>query len=245
MILEKKNILITGAGKGIGLATVEKAVKEGAFVYAITRSKNDIKNLKKIGNLKVYFGNTSNLKLINKIFKDSINDKKTITGLVNNAGIRQRINFEKISRKQIKEVFENNFFSTFYIMQIFVKHLMKKKLKGSIVNLGSIVGPQGFKDLTGYAATKSAITGLTKSFAAEMASKNIRANTINPGFTKSSFYKKFKKKKTLYKWTLSRIPQRRWGEPNEIANLICFLISDNSSYITGEDINIDGGWSNS
>ena len=120
MILEKKNILITGAGKGIGLATVEKAVKEGAFVYAITRSKNDIKNLKKIGNLKVYFGNTSNLKLINKIFKDSINDKKTITGLVNNAGIRQRINFEKISRKQIKEVFENNFFSTFYIMQIFV-----------------------------------------------------------------------------------------------------------------------------
>lgn len=245
MILKKKNILITGAGKGIGLATVEKAVKEGAFVYAITRSKNDIKNLKKIGNLKVYFGNTSNLKLINKIFKDSINDKKTITGLVNNAGIRQRINFEKISRKQIKEVFENNFFSTFYIMQIFVKHLMKKKLKGSIVNLGSIVGPQGFKDLTGYAATKSAIAGLTKSFAAEMASKNIRANIINPGFTKSSFYKKFKKKKTLYKWTLSRIPQRRWGEPNEIANLICFLISDNSSYITGEDINIDGGWSNS
>ena len=194
MILEKKNILITGAGKGIGLATVEQAVKEGAFVYAITRSKNDIKNLKKIGNLKVYFGNTSNLKLINKIFKDSINDKKTITGLVNNAGIRQRINFEKISKKQIKEVFENNFFSTFYIMQIFVKHLMKKKLKGSIVNLGSIVGPQGFKDLTGYAATKSAITGLTKSFAVEMASKNIRANTINPGFTKSSFYKKFKKK---------------------------------------------------
>lgn len=245
MILEKKNILITGAGKGIGLATVEQAVKEGAFVYAITRSKNDIKNLKKIGNLKVYFGNTSNLKLINKIFKDSINDKKTITGLVNNAGIRQRINFEKISKKQIKEVFENNFFSTFYIMQIFVKHLMKKKLKGSIVNLGSIVGPQGFKDLTGYAATKSAITGLTKSFAVEMASKNIRANTINPGFTKSSFYKKFKKKKSLYKWTLSRIPQKRWGEPNEIANLICFLISDNSSYITGEDINIDGGWSNS
>ena len=78
-----------------------------------------------------------------------------------------------------------------------------------------------------------------------MANKNIRANTVNPGFTKSSFYKKFKQKKSLYKWTLSRIPQSRWGEPNEIANLICFLISENSSYITGESINIDGGWSNS
>ena len=84
-----------------------------------------------------------------------------------------------------------------------------------------------------------------KSFAAEMANKNIRANTVNPGFTKSSFYKKFMQKKSLYKWTLSRIPQSRWGEPNEIANLICFLISENSSYITGESINIDGGWSNS
>ena len=245
MILKNKNILITGAGKGIGLATVEQAVKEGAFVYAITRSKQDIKNLNKNRNLKAYYGDVSNLKLINKIFSDSIRKKRIITGLINNAGIRQRISFDKITKKQINEVFENNFFSTFYIMQIFTKYLLKKKLKGSIVNLGSIVGPQGFKDLTGYASTKSAIAGLTKSFAAEMANKNIRANTVNPGFTKSSFYKKFKQKKSLYKWTLSRIPQSRWGEPNEIANLICFLISENSSYITGESINIDGGWSNS
>ena len=245
MILKNKNILITGAGKGIGLATVEQAVKEGAFVYAITRSKQDIKNLNKIRNLKAYYGDVSNLKLINKIFSDSIRKKRIITGLINNAGIRQRISFDKITKKQINEVFENNFFSTFYIMQIFTKYLLKKKLKGYIVNLGSIVGPQGFKDLTGYASTKSAIAGLTKSFAAEMANKNIRANTVNPGFTKSSFYKKFKQKKSLYKWTLSRIPQSRWGEPNEIANLICFLISENSSYITGESINIDGGWSNS
>ena len=245
MILKNKNILITGAGKGIGLATVEQAVKEGAFVYAITRSKQDIKNLNKIRNLKAYYGDVSNLKVINKIFSDSIRKKRIITGLINNAGIRQRISFDKITKKQINEVFENNFFSTFYIMQIFTKYLLKKKLKGSIVNLGSIVGPQGFKDLTGYASTKSAIAGLTKSFAAEMANKNIRANTVNPGFTKSSFYKKFKQKKSLYKWTLSRIPQSRWGEPNEIANLICFLISENSSYITGESINIDGGWSNS
>ena len=126
MILKNKNILITGAGKGIGLATVEQAVKEGAFVYAITRSKQDIKNLNKIRNLKAYYGDVSNLKLINKIFTDSIRKKRIITGLINNAGIRQRISFDKITKKQINEVFENNFFSTFYIMQIFTKYLLKK-----------------------------------------------------------------------------------------------------------------------
>ena len=76
-----------------------------------------------------------------------------------------------------------------------------------------------------------------------MAKKNIRSNSISPGFTKTSFYKPFKKnKKKLYSWTLSRIPQKRWGEPKEISELIHFLISNNSNYITGENINIDGGW---
>ena len=74
--------------------------------------------------------------------------------------------------------------------------------------------------------------------------KKIRANSISPGFTKTSFFKSFKKdKKKLYRWTLSRIPQNRWGEPYEISKLIYFLISENSNYITGENINIDGGWS--
>ena len=77
-----------------------------------------------------------------------------------------------------------------------------------------------------------------------MATHKIRANLVNPGFTKTSFYRKFKKKKKLYNWTLSRIPSNRWGEPEEIANLICFLLSTKSNYITGETINIDGGWSN-
>ena len=113
-----------------------------------------------------------------------------------------------------------------------------------MVNIGSIVGNLGFKELAGYAATKTALIGLTKSFANEMATHKIRANLVNPGFTKTSFYRKFKKKKKLYNWTLSRIPSNRWGEPEEIANLICFLLSTKSKYITGETINIDGGWSN-
>ena len=78
-----------------------------------------------------------------------------------------------------------------------------------------------------------------------MAKNNIRANLVNPGFIKSSYFEQFKKKKSLYNWTLSRIPQKRWGNPNEVSNLICFLLSDLSSYINGTSINIDGGWTGS
>lgn len=245
MILDNKNILVTGAGKGIGLSIVKEAVDEGAFVYALTRSKKDIKELKKIHNTKLYFGDVSNSQLIKKIFNDSVKNKKLINGLVNNAGERQRLKFQKISDKKISDIFKTNFFSVFSLMQIFSNHLIKRKLEGSIVNIGSIVGQLGFSELTGYASTKTALIGLTKSFATEMANNNIRANIVNPGFTKTSFYKKFKRKNKLYKWTISRIPMKRWGNPHEVSNLICFLISDKSSYITGETINIDGGWTNS
>tara|TARA_Y100000590_G_scaffold470020_1_gene661385 strand:- start:2253 stop:2990 length:738 start_codon:yes stop_codon:yes gene_type:complete len=242
MILKNKNILVTGGGKGIGFSTILQLVKEGAYVYAIVRSRKDLIKFKSIPKVKVFIGNVSNVSLINKILKESLKTKKTITGLVNNAGMRQRIKFEKISKRNIQEVFETNFFSVFNLMQLFSKYLIKKNLKGSIVNIGSIVGQTGFSELAGYASTKSALIGLTKSFAVEMAKNKIRANIVSPGFTETSYFNKFKKKKKLYNWTISRIPMGRWGKPKEVANLISFLLSDNSEYITGENINIDGGW---
>ena len=127
-------------------------------------------------------------------------------------------------------------------MQLFSDYLNLKKEKGSVVNVASIVGHVGFKQLTAYASTKGALISLTKSFASEMAPHGIRANIVSPGFTKTSYYKKFKNNKKLYQWTLSRIPLKRWGESSEIADLIIFLLSNKSNYITGENVNIDGGW---
>jgi len=246
MILRNKNILVTGAGKGIGLAVTREAVKEGAFVYAITRSKSDLEKLRRIKNLKVFIGNVNNIAVIKKVLKESISNKKLISGLVNNSGERQRLEFNKISSQKLYNIFNSNLFSVFKIMQIYSQYLIKKKKPGSVVNIGSIVGQLGFKELAGYASTKSALVGLTKSFAAEMSEKNIRANLVNPGFTKTSFYEKFRKnKKGLYKWTIQRTPMKRWGEPEEISNLICFLLSDKASFITGETINVDGGWTSS
>ena len=238
-----KNVLITGAGKGIGENTVKLFISKGYFVYALIKDKKDNVKFKNFKNISVINGNVQNIKLIKKIITNSNKNNKVITCLVNNAGIRQRKKFLDIKKDDLENVFQTNFFSIFQLMQLFSKNLLKKKLPGSIVNISSIVGQNGFDELSSYGSSKGALISLTKCFAVEMAKKNIRANSVSPGFTKTSFYKSFKKnKKKLYSWTLSRIPQRRWGKSEEISELIYFLISDNSQYITGENINIDGGW---
>jgi len=242
MLFKNKAILVTGGGKGIGKSVVISLLKEGAYVYTIIKSKKDNKNFKKNANLKIYNGSVENEKLVKMIFKDSKKNKKIITGLVNNAGIRLRKDFSKISKKELSNIFSINFFAIFRIMQLFSDYLNLTKEKGSIVNVASIVGHVGFKQLTAYASTKGALISLTKSFASEMALNGIRANIVSPGFIKTSYYKKFKKNKKLYQWTLSRIPLKRWGETSEIADLIIFLLSNKSNYINGENVNIDGGW---
>jgi len=195
--------------------------------------------------LKIYNGKIENTKLILRILNNSKKLKKPINGLVNNAGMRFRKNFLDINRKEIKKVFEVNFFASFSIMQIFSRFLIKNRTKGSIVNIASIVGQIGFDELSAYAATKGALISLTKCLSLELSEYEIRVNSISPGFTKTSFYKNFKRnKKSLYSWTLKKIPLKRWGEPSEIANLITFMLSERSNYINGENINIDGGWLN-
>ena len=244
-MLSNKNIIVTGVGKGLGYDLLLKIISLNGFVYGITRSKNDIKKFRKLKNCKVFLGDIRDTRVFKKIISQSKKDKKIINGLVNNAGERQRIKFNNITKKKISNLFETNFFSVFESMKLYSKYLKDKKKPGSIVNIGSIVGNNGFSELTGYASTKTALIGLTKSFATEMAGNNIRANLVNPGFIKTSYFKKFKKKTKLYNWTISRIPQKRWGNPEEVSNLTCFLLSDLSSYINGTSINIDGGWTGS
>ena len=244
-MLSNKNIIVTGVGKGLGFDLLNKIISYNGYVYGITRSKSDLKKFKNIKNCRVFLGDVKNKSIIKKILKQSNMDKKVINGLVNNAGERQRTKFDKINKKKLTALFDTNFFSIFEYMQIYSKYLRQKKTSGSIVNIGSIVGNNGFSELSGYASTKTALIGLTKSFAVEMAKNNIRANLVSPGFIKTSYFKKFRKKSKLYNWTLSRIPQKRWGRPEEVTNLICFLLSDLSSYINGTNINVDGGWTGS
>lgn len=243
------NILVTGAGKGIGRQILLDGIaKKNAFIYAIIRSKKDFTYLKKNisnKNCKLYLGDIKNLKLIGKIINDSKKLKKEITGLVNNSGERQRENFININHKKINQIFQNNYFNHFFLIQKIIK-INKSKNNLSVVNIGSIVGQIGFDQLSGYASTKSALDGLTKSLAVEFAKYKIRFNIIHPGFIKTSYYKNFKTKKPkLYKWTLSRIPLKKWGEPKDVSSLAFFLLSEKSNYITGQSIYVDGGWTSS
>ena len=239
----KKVVFITGAGKGIGRALTDSLLSKGAYVYVLTRSKNTMKDLLINKNIKIFYGDVSNVKLIKKIFQTSLKDKKIISAIINNAGVRQRKKFLKIKPKDIEDVFKTNFFSIFNIMQIYCLYSIKHNIKSSIVNIGSIVGENGFSELAGYSSSKGALKSLTKCVAVEHAKDKIRANIVVPGFIKTSYFKKFKKdKKRLYNWTLNRTPMLRWGETNEVVNLIEFLISNESSYITGSSFNVDGGW---
>ena len=243
-MLKNQKILITGVGKGIGKKIFLDLLKAGAHVYGVTRSKKDTEELAKMnGNFKLFFGDISKLETINKIFNYLNKNRIKLTGLVNNAGIRQRIKFSQITKKDLLNVMENNFISPFIIIQKFCLHADKKK-NCSIVNVGSIVGERGFAELSGYGSSKSALNGLTRCLMTEFSKKdlNIRVNCINPGFVKTTFYEKFKKKKKLYDWTISKTPQKRWGSSEEISNVVIFLLSKNSSYINGQSINIDGGW---
>jgi len=233
---------ITGVSNGIGKALLELMIKENKKVIVLVREKKKIfKYRKKI--FKIFEGNVNDTKIIDSVFKFCKKNKIHLKSIINNAGERQRKSFLKIKKKDLLQIFETNFFSIFYIIQKYVEYLIKFNIKGSVVNVSSIVGKLGFSELSGYGSSKSALSGLTRCLTAEFGER-IRFNSVNPGFTKTSFYKKFKKNKKLFNWTLSRKPMKRWGEPNEIANLIYFLSSDNSSYINGEEINIDGGWVN-
>jgi len=242
------NILITGAGKGIGRKILFDGIdKKNTFMYAIIRSKKDFTEIKrktKNKSCKLYLGDINNLKIINKIVSDSKELNKEITGLVNNSGERQREKFLDINQKKLTHIFKNNYFDHFFLIQKIIKSkITKKTIKLSIVNIGSIVGEKGFKELSGYASTKRALDGLTKSLAVEFASKKIRINIIHPGFIKTSYYENFKRnKKKLYNWTLSKIPLGGWGEPEDISNMAFFLLSDKSKYITGQSFCVDGGW---
>ena len=241
--LKKKVVFLTGAGKGIGKEILNLLIKEKVIVYAITRNKKDFKWIKKNKYVFLFEGDVTDQKLIDEIFDYSKKRKHLFNCLINNAGMRQRKQFLKITNNELNEVFENNFFSVYKLIQKFSKQFKFKGNMGSIINISSIVGNLGFKELSGYASTKSALDGLTKSLAAELAEKKIRVNSIAPGFIKSSYFKNFKRDKTkLYKWTLSRIPINTWGENLDVAYLTLFLISEHSKYINGQIVKIDGGW---
>ena len=243
MMLKKKVVLITGVSKGIGLSCLKLCLQNNAFVVGVSRSKSILSFLKKNyqNQFKIISGDISKKSTLKKIINYNKKNKLHIDCLVNNAGIRFRKKFLKIDINDYKKVFENNFFSIVSLCQSLIKETIKNKKKISIVNLSSIVGSRGFDELSAYGSSKGALDAFTRCIAIEF-SKQVKINNVCPGFAKTSYFKKFKRKKKLYNWTIKNIPVGRWADSEEIANLILYLISDKSSYVTGQNFYIDGGW---
>lgn len=246
-LLKDKVCVITGAGKGFGRTLAGIFQQHGAKLALITRSQDDVNQLmKELGSerndIHAICGDVSKPKEVNDFIDATIEKFGRIDVLVNNAGMRFRKKFLDISADEFQRVMNVNVTSMFYLCQAVLPHMVNHG-QGKIINMSSIAGTRGLPELSGYVTSKAAIIGLTKSLSLEFAEHNIQINALAPGFCKTSYFENFKQKSDLYEFTLERIPMRRWGESEEVANVCLFLASELSSYVTGDVINVDGGWS--
>ena len=242
---KKKIIAVTGAANGIGRAAAILLAKEGATIIAIDKEK------KSLDKLKLKLKNKCILKNINctnfNEIKTNLKDIKIIDGLVNCAGIVHQGDMMNCSEKEWNHTINTNLTSVFYISQYFMKIFLKRK-KGSIVNISSVASSiKGVKRRFAYSTSKAGIIGLTKSIAVDYAKKGIRCNVICPGTVDTPTWRKrvltSNNPSQARKDFNSRQIIGRVAKPEEISDLILFLLSDRSSFVTGSIYNIDGGMS--
>ena len=239
--MKDKIILITGANRGIGHNILKKIATCGYTVIGTSRSKDGadmITEALKDSNGKGIVMDVTNQESINTSVSKIKEDYGIIYGLVNNAGITNDNLLMRMSDEQWNTVIETNLTSLYRVTKSVIKDMMKERT-GRIVNIGSIVGMMGNAGQSNYSATKSGLLGFTKSLAREVSSRNINVNAISPGFIDTDMTKKLKEhqKEALIK----SIPLGRMGSAEELANVVSFLASDYASYITGENINVNGG----
>ncbi|WP_031557938.1 SDR family NAD(P)-dependent oxidoreductase [Lachnospira multipara] len=245
-MLKNKNIVITGATGGIGRAIVNECAKNHANVWALLRKVDDdtkmwIEELKKENNVEIkpviidFLDRESIREAASKIIEEKI----SIDGIVNNAGVVGNIELFSMTRMDdIKETFEINFFGPMEFTQRLLKRLMRQK-KGSIVNISSIASLDGEPGQFAYVSSKAAINGATKKLSNELAPFNIRVNAIAPGMVDTNMLSNMTEE--LKMDMLNKLAIKRLAKPEEIGKLCTFLLSDNSEFITGQIIRIDGG----
>ena len=238
--LKGKNIIITGATGGIGNSIIDTLNNSGANILA---SGTRIEKLNQLNNK---FSNIKTLKFdisrFDKIEEFIENATKELGGsldcVVNNAGITEDNLAIRMSIGQWQKVIDINLTSTFLMSKFAIKKMLKNK-SGKIVNITSVVAHTGNLGQTNYTASKAGIIAMSKSLAIEYAKKDININCISPGFIKTDMTDKIDEK---YKETIiSKIPSARLGEPKDIANAVLFLTSNQSNYINGETLHVNGG----
>lgn len=243
--LKGKTVLITGASRGLGKKMAEALAMQGAHVVfnyrgdeaAAMKLKEELQALGATNVTALLFDVTNTAQMKEAVEK-FVETNGPITGLVNNAGISKDQIVLRMKEEDVSQTITTNLTSAIMLTQILSRSFLKAE-NVSVVNISSIVGLMGNASQIAYAASKAGLIGFTKSYAKELASRNVRCNAICPGFiTTDMTHALDEKVKDAY---LSTIPLKRMGDAEEVANLVCFLLSKASSYITGETIKIDGG----
>lgn len=243
-LLENKNVLITGASRGIGRGIAQVFAKHGANVAFTYSSSIDAANalekeLHDFGvSAKGYQSNAADFEQAQELASQVLTDFTSIDVLINNAGITKDNLLMRITEDDFDKVIEVNLKSVFNLTKA-VQRTMLKQRSGSIINMSSVVGVKGNAGQSNYAASKAGIIGFSKSIALELGSRNIRCNVIAPGFIETEMTAKLSED-VVAGWRAG-IPLKRGGTPDDVANACVFLASDLSSYITGQVIHVDGG----
>jgi 3-oxoacyl-[acyl-carrier protein] reductase len=243
-LLNGKTALITGASRGIGKSIAMLYAKEGADI-AITNIADDdefrtaVMEIAAMGvKAKGYVSNAASFEDSQKVINEVVRDFSKIDILVNNAGIIRDNLLMRMSEDQWDAVITVNLKSVFNVTKAIIPVMLKQK-NGSIINMSSVVGVSGNAGQSNYSASKAGIIGFTKSIAKEVGSRNIRCNAIAPGFILTEMTEKLPEE-VKTDWA-NKIPLKRGGTPQDVANTALYLASDLSSYVTGQTIHVCGG----
>jgi len=243
-LLKGKTALITGASRGIGKAIALLYAREGADI-AITNIvdddefRNAVKEIEALGvKAKGYVSNAAKFDDSQRVIDEIVKDFSKVDILVNNAGITRDTLLMRMTEDQWDTVIAVNLKSVFNLTKALIPVMLKQK-NGSIINMSSVVGVSGNAGQSNYSASKAGIIGFTKSVAKEVGSRNIRCNAIAPGFIITEMTEKLPE--DVKKEWINKIPLRRGGTPEDVANTALYLASDLSDYVTGQTIHVCGG----
>jgi len=245
MLLQNKTAIITGSNRGIGKAVLETFAENGADIFACVRKESDefsnvterLSEKTGVSITPVYFDLAESERVKSGI-KSILSSKKQIDILVNNAGVASGSFFQMTSLKDLKQVFEINFFSQILFTQGISRYMTRFKT-GSIINIASTAGLIGDAGMTSYGSSKAALMFATKTMATELGEMNIRVNAIAPSITKTDMFDQMEEKARNKLIDASSL--KRPAEAVEVANVALFLASDLSSFITGQVLRVDGG----
>ena len=242
MLMEGKVAIVTGASRGIGKSIALKLAREGVDVCIVSisnRGEETKEEIEALGRQAIFLQcDVSKLKDVKEVVKHTKQKFRKIDILVNNAGVNKDTFLIKMKEKDWDYVIDVNLKGTFLFTKEVIRIMMKRR-KGSIINVSSVVGLMGNIGQANYCASKSGIIGFTRSVAREYAPYGIRVNAVAPGFIYTDMTEKIPDK--VKNDLLFQIPMRRIGTPEEVANVVKFLASDDASYITGGVISVNGG----